>query len=152
MKTSAMFVLVAAVLAGCGSSGGDAISLSPGFTPDPTTATGTAGGPQSASELSSSCNGGNIANNPNHTLTAGGTFPNLRIMARSDGDTTIVVRKPDGSYECNDDSDGLNPMVTLTNAPAGEYRIWVGTFQDDASPSYTLGISELPTTTPSSLN
>jgi len=129
------------------------ITLAPGFMPDPHVEDGTAGagaGARDASTLDSSC-GGTIDTTPDHILVLGGVSANLRIMAHSNIDTTLVIQKPDGSYACNDDSDGLNPMALLPNAAAGNYRIWLGTYsqEETGDKSYKLGISEMPSVTPS---
>ena len=80
-------------------------------------------------------------------------FANNTTNAPNGGtnDITLVVQRPDGTYLCNDDSDGLNPMVEGPFA-AGAYQIFVGAYSAEAAgASYRLGISELPTTTPTSL-
>ncbi len=47
------------------------------------------------------------------------------------GDTTLVVRNPDGSFTCNDDgSEGFDPETTI-GGEAGEYRIFVGDIMAD---------------------
>lgn len=53
----------------------------------------------------------------------------------SDFDTTLLVEGPFGQLEFNDDrGDGtLNSEVVLENADAGSYRVYVGTYQFDAS-------------------
>ena len=148
---------VALTAAGCcmggggGGGGGAAFSLAPGFQPDPTTATGSAGGIVDASSLNSECRG-YVSITPSHVLTATGAFPNLRIAVNGgSADLTLVVRRPDGTYLCNDDSEGLNPMVEGPFA-AGEHQIFVGTYSaESAGSSYRIGISELATTTPSTV-
>ncbi len=131
--------------------GGAAFSLTPGFTPDPQLATGNAGGLTDSSTLSGECRG-YIPSTPNHVLTATGAFPHLRIAANGgSADITLVVQRPDGTYLCNDDSDGLNPMVEGPFA-AGEYRIFVGSYSaESAGAAYRIGISELQTTTPTTI-
>ena len=70
-------------------------------------------------------------------------------MVNARSDLTLVVRRPDGSYACNDDGEGLNPIVVMQAAPAGTYQIFVGTFDDRQMSDYKLGISELNSVTPS---
>lgn len=156
-------LIVAAIaslaLAGCcfggatggGGGGGASFSLGPGFMPDPATATGQAGGLVQANTLSGDCRG-YVSMTPNHVLTATGAFPNLRIAVNGGtADLTLVVRRPDGTYLCNDDSEGLNPMVEGPFA-AGEHQIFVGSYSaESAGAAYRLGISELATTTPSTV-
>ncbi|MDH5493461.1 MAG: hypothetical protein OEY14_16020, partial [Myxococcales bacterium] len=109
-----------------------------------------AGGSVNANTLDANCIG-NVGAERNHVLTATAAFPSLRIMAGSQGDTTLVVQQPDGSYLCNDDTDMLNPVVPLSNAAAGDYRIWVGSIDPTATPAYTLGLTELDSVMPSAL-
>lgn len=150
--------LAALAMGGCcftggvgGAGSGQGFSLAPGFVPDPQTATGTAGGLTDASSLGPGCRGF-IAATPNHVLTATAPFPNLIIAVNGgSADLTLVVQRPDGSYLCNDDADGLHPMVSGPFA-AGEHRIFIGSYNAQAVGSaYRIGISELPTTTPSSI-
>lgn len=78
-------------------------------------------------------------------------FPNLRVMVSSQGDTTLVIRGPDGTYRCDDDSGGsLNPLVAGAFA-SGTYQVYVGTFTNTESPPFTIGFSELDSVTPASL-
>ena len=129
------------------------VQLRPGFVPDPHTATGTAGGPMQAATLTSNGQGcrGNLPTTPQHTLMTQGNFNNLRVMVNSTVDTTLVIRAPDGTWRCNDDGEGLNPLVTGP-FPQGTYQIWVGTWGGTATGPYTIGFSELSSVTPSSLN
>jgi hypothetical protein len=125
------------------------ITLSSGFMPDPHRATGTGGGNVQATAWDASC-GGAVAEAPDHLFVANDEFTFLKILVRSDADTTLVVQKPDGSFLCNDDSDGLNPGITGAFS-AGTYRIWVGSYDATQRPQYTLGISELSSTSASEL-
>jgi hypothetical protein len=54
------------------------------------------------------------------------------------------VRTPNGEWVCNDDSAGLNPMVSWENPRTGRYQIWVGRFgaQSETAPAM-LYISEV---------
>jgi hypothetical protein len=119
--------------------------------PDPMVVSGRAGGTTDASALGPECRGF-IGATPNHVLTATGNFPNLRIVANGGNvDLTLVVQRPDGTYLCNDDFEGFHPMVEGP-FPAGDYRIFVGTYQPQATGApYRLGISELTRTTPSAI-
>jgi hypothetical protein len=126
------------------------VTLGPGFAPDPWTATGTAGGPVSADTLSADCRG-YISAQPNHVIRATGAFANLRIVVASPADTTLVVQRADGSFECNDDFEGLNPQVAGMFGP-GEHRVWIGTYSaDDSGAPYVIGVTELATVTAASL-
>ena len=105
---------------------GTPITLSPGFTPDPHVVRGSSGGAVQASNLSPGCMGW-IAQNPNHLLNATAPFANLRIIVGAGShDTTLVVQKPDGTYVCDDDTEGMNPIVQGPITTPGVHRIWVG--------------------------
>ncbi len=137
--------------AGGGESNFGTITLATGFMPDPQTASGTSGGPTAANTLDPNCNGYVTGGTPDHILVAQTAFSNLRVMARSDADTTLVIQKPDGSYVCNDDSsEGFNPLIAA-EFPAGTYKIWVGSYEQGTNSPYTLGVSELASVTPASL-
>lgn len=64
------------------------------------------------------------------------------IFAMSPRDLTMAVIAPDGSVTCNDDTYGLHPAVTLENAPAGDYHIFVGAFSQGGSAEYELFASQ----------
>ncbi len=119
------------------------VSLVPGFTPDPHIVSGVSGGSVSATSLSSDCRGW-IANEPNHLFTASGNFNTLRILVNGGAeDTTLVVQKPDGTYVCNDDAEGHNPIIANVPFPSGTYKIWVGSYQQSVTAAYNLGFTEL---------
>lgn len=120
------------------------ISLRSGFLPDPHSVTVAAGGTVEATRASAECNGGYISPRASFSLRyTAGDLP-LYIGATSDADTTIVVRTPDGQWVCNDDSNGLNPMVSWDDPRSGRYQIWVGRFgeQGETAPAM-LHISEV---------
>ncbi len=125
------------------------VSLMPGFMPDPHIVSGVAGGPIQAGSLSAGCNGW-VSAAPSHTLTSTVPFGDLRIFARSATDTTLIVQRADGSFICNDDAEGLDPMVTGP-LPAGTTRIWVGSYMQSSQAQYRLGFSELSSQGPSQL-
>ena len=119
-------------------------TLSAGFTPDPYTVSITAGGNIDAgASIGGECRG-MIANAPDFRLNYNaGSLP-LYIGARSSADTTIVVNAPDGSWYCNDDTNGLNPQVSWGSPASGQYDIWIGTYGSGSGmASSTLTISEL---------
>lgn len=122
--------------------------------PDPTIVPGIAGGPFYLSTLASECIG-HAGPVPGHRLVVEGAAPvRLRVMAyaTSGQDLTIAVRGPDGRMRCNDDSDGLMPLVEDALAP-GEYDVWVGTYGAGLSGvGYELGVSTSALVTPSVLH
>jgi opacity protein-like surface antigen len=118
------------------------VTLNSGFQPDPHSVTLTAGGDVEASSVSPDCVG-MIARRADFTLRyrQAGELP-LILSATSDADTTLAVRAPDGRWYCNDDTNGLNPMVRFDAPRNGRYQIWVGTFGAETAPAM-LHISEI---------
>lgn len=130
---------------------GATITLGTGFSPDPTIATGTSGGAREASSLNEECAGW-ISASPDHVLELQAAMPRLKIMAygtEEDSDVTLVVHRPDGSWLCNDDSDGFHPMVE-GELPAGRYEIFVGSYEEGRHQAYRLGITTQENATPTS--
>ena len=66
------------------------------------------------------------------TFTVGSFVANI--------DTTLVVKTPNGQWFCSDDGQGTGQNATLTlDAPiAGDYQIWVGTFDSGETVDYEL--------------
>jgi len=71
-------------------------------------------------------------------------------MVRSEGDTVLLVHRPDGSFVCDDDTEGRNPVVTGA-FPKGTYRLWVGSYQPRSNDGYVLGITQIADVMPSTL-
>ncbi len=110
-----------------------------GFTPDPIQVSIYSGGPIDASRLGGGCVG-MIANAPDYEFTyTAGSFP-LSFGVVSNGDTSLVINGPDGRWYCDDDSQGLNPIVSFGRPQSGSYDVWVGAVGEAASA--TLLISE----------
>lgn len=118
------------------------VALAPGFRPSPHVVTGSSGGSVQANGLGGNCVG-HISATPDHLFTALGHLAHLSIAARSSEDITLVVRRPDGTFLCNDDSEGTDPMVSGP-FPPGVYRVWVGSYSSGSNGAYTLGFSEAP--------
>ena len=129
----------------------------PGFAPDPTTSSAQAGGSMEASTLAPSANCvGSIPAAPQHTVRLGAALPLLRVLVNSSEDLTLVVRAPDGTFHCNDDSadpaNGLNPLVEISNAQPGEYSVYVGAYSESAIlATYSIGFTATPGTFPSAV-
>ena len=117
------------------------VSLTPGFVPDPHVVSGTSGGAIQASTWQAGCTGW-VSQTPDHILDAQGNFGLMRVLVRSGSDTTLVVQKPDGSYLCNDDTEGRNPVIA-GSFPPGPYKVWVGSYRQGQNASYQVGFSEL---------
>ena len=125
------------------------ITLATGFTPDPHVAQGTSGGAINASTWNPTCSGW-VSQTPDHIFVAPTVFANLRFLINSAQDTTLVIQKPDGTYLCADDTEGLNPIVQGA-FPPGTYKLWIGSYEQGASAAYRLGVTELSSTTAASL-
>jgi hypothetical protein len=123
--------------------GAVALSVGPGLTPDPTTTSGLAGGPVQASTLSPNCYAGSFPVTPQVTVRVTAALPMAAIIAQSDTDLTLAVRRPDGTFACDDDGDeGVNPRVAEALVP-GDYAVYVGTFGGGNAP-FTLGVTTAP--------
>jgi hypothetical protein len=126
----------------------EALPVAVGF-PDPLVLHGVAGGPRDAQSMGAQCRG-RIAATPSHRFLLESSFPYLRIMALGDRDLTLVVRTPGGLTRCNDDSDGLNPVVDGA-FEAGIYDVYVGVYSGDELSPYDLGLSTSTAITPTTM-
>lgn len=120
----------------------------PGFAHDPMRIRVVSGGSISVSSigLGSGCTG-YVTANPDFVIQLTGPSPALRVYvadAEDSADTTLVIRRPDGTWICNDDSfNGRNPTVDLDNAVRGEYAVWIGSYQSGVQASARFYITEL---------
>jgi len=115
------------------------LELSGGFLPDPAVVTVSAGGSARPDDIMGDAQPGeagdqrcrgHLDGGPDLRLTfeTTGRLP-LTVTASSIADTTLIMRAPDGTWYCDDDSgDGLDAQLELENPEAGDYDIWVGTF------------------------
>jgi hypothetical protein len=118
-------------------------ALSPGFSPDPLSVPVVSGGNIDASRLPNGCAGW-ITSQPDYIVHLTGPSHHLRFYALSSADTTLVINAADGSWQCNDDSyGGLNPTVSIAQAPAGQYDVWVGSYQSGVQAQAVLHVTEL---------
>lgn len=117
------------------------VTLETGFMPDPHEVSVVAGG--STAVTQPGCTG-YVSDAPDFelTYTAGSTFP-LNIYVVSEGDTTLLVNLPDGTWVCADDVQGFNPALNFATPASGVYDIWVGSYSSDEMPAATLKISEI---------
>jgi len=66
------------------------------------------------------------------------------LHAHSETDLVLLVRRPDGSFACADDSNGsLDPSVTDAFTP-GAHRVWVGTYSASGTADFDLSITAEP--------
>ena len=79
--------------------------------------------------LPAGCSGA-VGTRPDVVVEADTALPEVEISATPDvmGDLTLMVLTPDGRYLCDDDTRDLDPVVTIAPFVAGEYRVWVGTY------------------------
>ncbi|MFN8375745.1 MAG: hypothetical protein U0694_23095 [Anaerolineae bacterium] len=123
--------------------------------PDPFIVTVLSGGPfnaQAQDGIPAECRGF-VSGNPDYRVNmVADDWALLRIFAVSEGDTTLIVQLPDGSWQCNDDGGAaalpLSPVVDITNPELGPYNIWVGSFQGDELLGAYLMITENASTAP----
>lgn len=126
------------------------VTLTSGYEDDPHFIYATGGGPLDvAAALGSVCQGtaiGYVSSKPTYHINyTAGDYP-LTIFNYSldDGDTTLVVRAPDGTWYCDDDSAGLmQPAVTFNNPQSGEYYAWVGSYTTDVYDEGVLLVTEV---------
>lgn len=119
------------------------INLSANFSGDPRVINVTAGGRLSAQSIDPDCRG-SVANSPDVRLNyvAGGSLP-LIISVDSGSDTTLAVNGPDGTWYCDDDTNGVNPVVRFSSPQTGRYDIYVGHYQEGSRIPARLYISEV---------
>lgn len=105
---------------------------------------GVAGGSVRAVRFGNTSDGfctGWIGSSPNHTITLTQPISSMSIAVRAPSDTTLVILGPTGT-RCNDD-DGNNPNPRVSGAfAAGEYRIFVGSYEEGQNIRYSLEVSE----------
>ncbi len=57
-------------------------------------------------------------------------------------DTTLVVRSPSGSWTCNDDFTGKDPLISIRQPENGTYLVWIGAYDlDDVGRQARLSVS-----------
>lgn len=121
------------------------VTLSPGFSPDPTVVRGISGGPQNAANVAGRAETatgpctGYVDTEPDHTLVLTSFFNYLSLQVQSAEDTTLVIRGPGGSW-CNDDYQGKDPGIT-GQWLSGTYEIWVGSYTANGYYPYVIQMS-----------
>jgi hypothetical protein len=118
------------------------INLSAGFPDDPRNVNLQAGGTLDATRVPAGDCHGFIAGPPDVRVNyRAGSLP-LTFSVTSDVDTTLVISGPDGSWACNDDSNGLNPRIRFDHPGSGQYDVWVGTMDNGNPHNARLSVSE----------
>jgi hypothetical protein len=111
------------------------VDLQAGFALDPFLVSVNAGGDVAASTLDAACVGF-VTENPvvvvrwDAEVEGRQTPEETEIFFYSDGDPTLAVQLPDGSFLCNDDAHEnlLDPQVIIPMPASGEYKIWTGSY------------------------
>lgn len=85
---------------------------------------------------------GSVAQAPDYRIDYSAGQYVLPFYVRSNEDTTLVVNAPDGSWYCNDDTDGFDPAVFFQLPMSGQYDIWIGTFSGGIGTQATLYVTE----------
>lgn len=141
-------VFLATLVCACGLGG--PVELPAGFTGTETLTGRLGGGSIEAREWGHGCTGF-VSAEPDHEVMSASTLRYVRFVVNGGAlDTTLVLQLSDGTFRCNDDGDGLHPVLEGP-LPAGLTKVWVGGFRASAEGDYRLGISTVPGTTAASL-
>lgn len=112
------------------------VDLQAGFALDPFLVSVHGGGEVAASTLDEACVGF-VTENPvavvRWAAAEDATPEEVEVFFYSDGDPTLAVQLPDGSFLCNDDAHDnlLDPQVFIPTPASGEYKIWVGSYDEN---------------------
>lgn len=123
-----------------------AITLAPQELSEPFFTDIMSGGSVDVTYLGDNCVGF-AATNPDFRIQLSDDMADLSFLffaSDDSADTTLIVNAADGEWHCNDDRslDSLNPSITLNKAPAGQYDVWVGSFNSNESVSGVLALTE----------
>lgn len=83
--------------------------------------------------------------NPDHILVLQQDYANLTLQVNSGGnDTTLLVKGPDNTVWCGEDTSRRNPdaMLQDNNWSAGTYEVWVGAHNQGQRYNYTLSVGQ----------
>ncbi len=118
------------------------LNLRAGFLPDPRTRRIQAGGDSHFNGGGGCPGGGWFANAPDYRVNySAGNFP-LTFYVSAPGDTMLLVNDPAGQWFCNDDYNGLDPLIRFDRPRSGQYDVWLGTYNRSRVRNSTLYISE----------
>jgi hypothetical protein len=113
------------------------VTMGPGY--GTSTLAGTSGGPEDASDLDPACHG-HITEAPSFIMDVD-SATSVSIQVLAEGDTTLVMLGPDGTYYCNDDAIGLNPALQSYYLEPGRYGIWVGSYSSEGAHSFMISFT-----------
>jgi serine protease Do len=91
------------------------------------------------------CNG-YISEQPSLVFDVPENEKDLIIYFEGNGDSTLVLAKPDGTFLCNDDHErdaNVNPLIFIEDPQPGQYAVWVGRVSTDAPVNGKLTVTEL---------
>lgn len=78
---------------------------------------------------------------PDHILSVSQPLSRITIEVESNGsDTTLMIEAPDETVYCGDDGNDSDAVIEGRQWAAGEYKVWVGTFDAGQAHNYTLEI------------
>ena len=127
-------------------------ALAPGFQPSPATIDVVSGGDIAVKPLTLGDNClGYAAADPDVVVDLAPGFERVTFLIASTEDTTLIINLPNGSWSCNDDTNGLNPALVYYNPAPGRYQIWIGSYAAETFDEAVLyladtGPESLPTT------
>lgn len=104
--------------------------------PSPPPLTGQVTGENAASELDSTCRG-YFPEQPLLVLRTSGPT-GVGIGTVSSSDTVLLVVDAEGRVHCDDDSGGSSNAALAQVLGPGDHRVWVGTYQENATASFQL--------------
>lgn len=107
------------------------MDLKAGFPLDPFIVSVNGGGEVDAATLDETCVGF-ITEKPTFAVNWEGEVDAFDVFYYSDFDPTLVLQLPDGSYRCNDDASDnlLDPALTVEAPADGQYKLWVGSYEE----------------------
>lgn len=106
------------------------VKITSPFKPDPRKVSISAGGHVNAREMGfqAGCIGFFNPDAPHLRVDYEASGIPFQVYVGSAADTTLIIRTPDGSWRCDDDSLAKNPAVRFAQPQSGSYDIWVGAF------------------------
>jgi serine protease Do len=91
---------------------------------------------------------------PTYAFDWSGDAKRLTLFVEANSDRTLLVRTPDGSFLCADDTNGprnLNPWLTMPEPAAGRYLVWIGRVDPGVPASGRLTLTEAADAMPAAL-
>jgi hypothetical protein len=82
--------------------------------------------------------------NPDYIIVLEKGFSNLKVLVNSGGtDTTMLIKAPDNTIYCGDDTGrSKDASIDIKDLKAGNYKVWVGTFNSRVKQNYTLTVQQ----------